>query len=156
MGNRIKMTVALGPILVFTLAGCGGEDAPPPQSSDQVITPSAPAPPPATPSAGAADLPAGVTADMVAQGETIFHGQGICFTCHGQQGTGGPLAPSLNDQEWINIETGNFEEIVSLIQTGVPQPVEFQAPMPPNGGAALNDEQRRQVAAYVYSLSRGG
>jgi mono/diheme cytochrome c family protein len=90
---------------------------------------------------------------MVASGQTIFGGGGMCFACHGANGAGGPLAPALNDSEWLHIE-GGYDEIVALINEGVPTPVQFAAAMPPRGGAPITDEQVRDVAAYVYSISR--
>lgn len=97
-------------------------------------------------------LPEGVTAAMVAAGEQVFTSAGFCFTCHGQTGGGSPLAPALNDSEWLHID-GAYEEIVSTVQTGVPEPLQFPAPMLPMGGAQLSEEQIRSVAAYVYSIS---
>jgi mono/diheme cytochrome c family protein len=99
------------------------------------------------------DLPEGVTPEMVEAGQTLFGGGGMCFACHGANGAGGPLAPALNDAEWLHIE-GSYDEIVEVVSTGVPTPVQFPAPMPARGGAPITDEQVREVAAYVYSISR--
>lgn len=96
-------------------------------------------------------LPAGVTQAMVTQGKQTFDSS--CFACHGQAGAGGPLAPALNDGQWLNID-GGYESIVRVINDGVPQPKQYPAPMPPKGGAPLTDEQVRAVAAYVYTISR--
>jgi cbb3-type cytochrome c oxidase subunit III len=114
-------------------------------------------PPPATPPAtGGAMLPDGVTQEMVTAGQAIFTGNGICYTCHGQDATGVQgLGPNLTDQEWLNTD-GTYEGIVQTVTTGVPQPQQASAPMPPMGGAALTEQQVREVAAYVYSLSHGG
>ena len=101
----------------------------------------------------AVDLPEGVTQEMVAAGQTLFGGAGMCFACHGANGTGGPLAPALSDSEWLHID-GSYDAIVEIITTGVPTPVQFAAAMPPRGGAPITDEQVREVAAYVYSISR--
>jgi len=112
--------------------------------------------PPQQPPAAAVELPPGVTQDMVAQGQQIFGGAGLCFTCHGPDGTGMPnLGPNLTDGQWLNID-GSYDAIVGVIQTGVPQPKEAASPMPPMGGAQLTDEQVRAVAAYVYTLGHGG
>ena len=110
----------------------------------------------AAPDAGAVaavDLPEGVTQEMVTAGQTIFGGAGMCFACHGANGAGGPLAPALADGEWLNID-GSYDEIVTIINSGVANPVQFAAAMPPRGGAPITDEQVREVAAYVYSISR--
>lgn len=93
---------------------------------------------------------------MIALGDSIFHGQvagGICQTCHGPDGKGTTLGPNLTDAEWLNGD-GSYQFIVSTVTTGVPTPKKFPGVMPPNGGAPLTAEQVRAVAAYVYSLSR--
>ena len=99
------------------------------------------------------DLPAGVTQEMVAAGETVFTTTGNCFTCHGMGGAGGPIGPALNDADWIHID-GSHESIMEIVRTGVAQPQQFPAPMPALGGAQLSDDQVRDVAAYIYTLSR--
>jgi mono/diheme cytochrome c family protein len=93
---------------------------------------------------------------MVTQGQTIFTGAGLCQSCHGPDGSGTALAPNLRDQEWLNLQTGSYDEIVNLVNTGVATPKQAPAPMPAKGGSQITEEQVRQVAAYVYSLSRGG
>ena len=116
-----------------------------------------PAPAAAAPAAPAAQpaaqvqLPPGVTQAMVDQGKQTFDTS--CWACHGQGATGGPLAPALNDAEWLNID-GAYDAIVSVVNLGVPQPKQYPAPMPAKGGAPLTEEQVRAVAAYVYSISR--
>jgi mono/diheme cytochrome c family protein len=46
---------------------------------------------------------------------------------------------------------------MEIVRTGVAEPKEFQTSlMLPMGGIQLTDDQIRQVAAYVYSLSHGG
>jgi mono/diheme cytochrome c family protein len=100
-------------------------------------------------------LPDGVTQEMVTQGQALFTGTGGCLACHGADATGTPLAPNLTDTTWLNVPTGTYDEIVNLIMTGVPQPKEAPAPMMAKGGSTITDEQVRQVAAYVYSISRG-
>jgi mono/diheme cytochrome c family protein len=92
---------------------------------------------------------------MVAQGQQIFTGAGLCYTCHGPDGTGTPLAPNLTDVTWINVD-GSYDAIVGVVTSGVAQPREHPAPMPPLGGAQLTPEQVRAVAAYVYSRAHGG
>lgn len=97
-------------------------------------------------------LPEGVTQEMVTAGEQIYSSNGNCMTCHGQGGAGTPLAPVLADGDWLHID-GAYDAIRQIIQAGVPQPLQFPAPMPPMGGAQLSDEQVRSLAAYVYALS---
>jgi mono/diheme cytochrome c family protein len=97
-------------------------------------------------------VPAGATQADVDAGSTIFGATGNCFTCHGQNGTGGALAPALNDSKWLHID-GSYPAIQQIVTAGVPQPKEHPAPMPAKGGAQLTDQQVKQVAAYVYSIS---
>ena len=115
----------------------------------------APPPPPLPPlDVDPAVLPEGVTVAMAEEGQEIFNGAtGICFTCHLREGQGGPLAPSLTDDVWLNID-GKYESIVKIIIDGVPQPKEHPGLMQPRAGRPLTDEQVRAVAAYVFTLSR--
>jgi mono/diheme cytochrome c family protein len=99
-------------------------------------------------------LPAGVTAEMVQQGQQLFGT--VCVACHGQAGAGTQLGPALNDAEWINVTAGEIDEVVNVIRTGVAQPRQFPNPMPPMGGGNFTDEQLRALAAYVYSISHAG
>ncbi len=98
-------------------------------------------------------LPDGVTADMVRQGKELFEGGGICYTCHMQDGKGGPLAPDLTDSAWLNVD-GEYASIVELVKEGVAQPLEHPGVMLPRAGMALTDDQVAAVAAYAYMLSR--
>jgi mono/diheme cytochrome c family protein len=106
----------------------------------------------------AAAKPAGggpTSPQLVALGDSIFHGQvagGTCTACHGQDAKGTAVAPDLTDNQWINGD-GSYDFIVHTVTTGVPQPKQHPAPMPPKGGATLSDQQVKAVAAYVYSLS---
>jgi mono/diheme cytochrome c family protein len=106
----------------------------------------------AAPAPKAGTPPAGATAADVTAGEQVFSSTGNCFTCHGTGGTGSGLAPALNDAQWLNI-SGDFASIQQTVNNGVPTPKQFPAPMPPKGGAPLTEQQVKQVAAYVYSLS---
>ncbi len=97
-------------------------------------------------------LPEGVTVAMVEEGRDLFSGGGICHTCH-LDGTGGPLAPDLTDDQWLNVD-GEYRSIVELVKTGVPQPVKHPGTMLPRAGMPLTDAQVEAVAAYAYMLSR--
>jgi len=105
------------------------------------------------PAAGGAAGPQ--SPQLVALGDSIFHGQvagGTCTACHGQDAKGTAVAPNLTDTQWINGD-GSYDFIVHTVTNGVPQPKQHPAPMPPKGGAQLTDDQVKAVAAYVYSLS---
>lgn len=151
MVRRLSAAV-VGLLAVTAIGACGGEepqdDMMPADTAPAAAPPAAPAP---TPGATGA-LPEGVTQEMVVAGQQLFTGAGGCVACHGPDATGTALAPNLTDDTWINISGRNYDEIVNLIMTGVPSPVEAPAPMPPKGGSTITDDQVRQVAAYVYSL----
>jgi glucose/arabinose dehydrogenase/cytochrome c5 len=108
------------------------------------------------PDAGAKlPVPPGTSADMVALGNRIFHGEvggAACTGCHGADGAGTPLGPNLADTEWLWSD-GSVDGIASTITQGVMQPKQYRAPMPPLGGAQLSPEQVRALAAYVWGLS---
>ena len=106
----------------------------------------------ATQQAAAGPAPAGATAADVSAGQTVFTSTGNCFTCHGQGGVGTALAPALNDKQWLH-NNGDFAAIQQIVNVGVPKPKQFPAAMPAKGGAPLTDQQVKQVAAYVYSIS---
>jgi mono/diheme cytochrome c family protein len=146
------MTSAVGVLAVAMMAACGGGEP----AETGMAADSATATPPAEQGGMQmehADLPAGVTEAMVAEGKTIFEGAGLCSSCHQVDGTGGPLAPNLTDDEWLNITSRNYDEMVALVTSGVATPKQFPGAMPAKGGSAITDEQVRSVAAYVYTLS---
>lgn len=152
VANRTRITS----LAVLTLlAACGGGD-----SGDSADAPMADAAEPATEDASTVELnidpallPEGVTAEMVEEGRELFFGGGICYTCHLMDAKGGPLAPDLTDDVWINVD-GEYLSIVEVIKTGVAQPVEHIGAMLPRAGLPLTDEQVDKLAAYAYMLSR--
>lgn len=154
--RRMKRVAAFGvaSTLGLALLGCPPEteevpsEEPPTTEQQEPEAPATEAP--------AGDLAPGTTPEQVAQGQELFQGQGQCHTCHGMDAQGTPLAPNLTSGPWLQLQDGNnLEDIENLIRTGVPEPVEAPAPMPPMGGAQLTDEQVTDLAAYVYSISRG-
>ncbi|MDR0786613.1 MAG: cytochrome c [Gemmatimonadota bacterium] len=104
----------------------------------------------ATPILAAGETPAGVTQAMVEEGQQLFGT--VCVACHGPGGAGSAAAPQLSDSQWLNI-SGSYSEIAALIQSGVPKPKQFAAPMPPLGGGNFNAQQVQALAAYVFALS---
>ncbi len=110
----------------------------------------------ATPAMGG--MPAGVTMAMVATGDSIFHARS-CRTCHGMDAKGAENGPDLTSGHYGHVD-GSYASLVQLITTGVPKaaiknPDHLKA-MPARGGerpAPLTDDQIREVAAYVYSLT---
>lgn len=157
--RKSSLSTSIGFVLVAaTLVACGG-DAEVEPVGDVAIEEAPPVAAPAPPAAGApaaGDLPAGVTPAMVEAGRQVFVGQGLCFTCHGQEAQGTPLAPNLTDDQWLNIESPEQDlqaKLTALVRTGVAQPKEHPAPMPPMGGAQLSDDQINSVVAYVTTLA---
>jgi mono/diheme cytochrome c family protein len=96
---------------------------------------------------------------MLAEGDSIFHGQkagGLCYTCHGADAKGTALAPPLVSHKWLTGD-GSYSFIQQRVTQGMPNPTPpYSAPMPPMGGAQLSADQIKAVAAYVYSISHGG
>lgn len=146
-------------LLAFGLAACGGgEKAADTSAAMAPAAEAAPAaavtqgPPPGAP-------PAGATVAMLALGDSIFHGQaagGLCYTCHGMDAKGGPLAPSLVDTTWITGD-GSYAFIQKRVTEGMATPTApYVAPMLPMGGAQLTPDQVKAVSAYVYSISHSG
>ncbi len=107
--------------------------------------------------AKAAAKPADVTPANVAMGDSLFN-RGNCQRCHGLLGVGGTGAPALDGKKWLQLKTGSYDEIVSIVTTGVPaaniKDPTHKNPMGARGGrAALTDPQIKAVAAYVWTLS---
>jgi glucose/arabinose dehydrogenase/mono/diheme cytochrome c family protein len=117
----------------------------------------APAGPPegTHPEAGTATaLPAGVTPEMVALGERVYHGQvggAACTGCHGDKGQGSPLGPNLTGKKWLWSD-GSYTGIKKTITEGVSQPKNYRSPMPAMGGAQLTADQVSAVAAFVWRM----
>jgi mono/diheme cytochrome c family protein len=93
------------------------------------------------------------TPAMVARGDTVFHGPGNCYACHGSKGEG-LVGPSLIDAEWVHSK-GTVEEIAAQVAKGIPKEQSKSGiPMPPKGGSTISEDDVKAVAAYVHSLSQ--
>ncbi len=156
------------PAALALLAGCqpgdakGGFQKVVYRNEAQVPRAAFPDPPPVTPGASAGgvavrivatNLPGGVTQAMVDEGQDLYGT--VCAACHGQNGTGSAAAPALNDAAWLNI-SGQYPEIITIINNGVAAPKQFPGMMPPKGGGSFDDAQVRAIAAYVFALSHQG
>lgn len=95
-------------------------------------------------------LPEGFDADKVELGRKSYV---VCSVCHGLDGHGTALGPSLRDTTWIDI-TGTAPEIAQVIRDGVANPREFPSPMPVMGGGEFGEEELDALVAYVQALSR--
>ena len=147
----MKWTATFAVVGTMGLAACGEGQQQQPATEQPAQTEQPQAAPGTT---GA--VPEGATAEQVAQGQQLFTGQGICFTCHGMDATGTQLAPNLTDGEWLWIDPAQGDlltQVATLIETGVAQPKEYPAPMPPMGGAQLNQDQVQALAAYGVWIS---
>jgi mono/diheme cytochrome c family protein len=90
---------------------------------------------------------------LIARGDSVFHGAGNCYACHGSKAEG-LVGPSLVDAEWIHSK-GTIEEIAAQVTTGISkEQAKSGIPMPPKGGSAISDDDVKAVAAYVHSLSQ--
>ena len=98
-----------------------------------------------------------VTPVNVALGDSLFN-NGNCQRCHGKGAVGATNAPTLDGKKWLQLKTGSYEEIVTLVTEGVPQtaikdPSHRFAMRPRGGNMNLTDTQVQAVAAYVWSLT---
>lgn len=142
--------VAMLAVAMTAACGGGGGEQAGTQGTPEPGTAATPAPEP-TPQVPA-NLPPGVSAEDVSAGQQLF--ATVCAACHGPDAKGTQLAPNLTDSEWLDGD-GTFDSIVHTIQVGVPQPKQYPAPMPAMGGGNFNEQQVRQLAAYVWSLGGG-
>lgn len=102
-------------------------------------------------------VPDSVTPERVLVGNDLFNG-GSCVVCHAVAGRGsGRWAPDLSDVEWLH-SAGDFDGIFQTIFWGVKKedmraktPRRFD--MHPKGGLAINWEQVKALAAYVWTIS---
>jgi cytochrome c oxidase cbb3-type subunit 3 len=96
---------------------------------------------------------AGAPPALIARGDSVFHGPGNCYACHGSKGEG-LVGPSLIDAEWIHSK-GTAEEIAAQVIKGIPkEQAKSGIPMPAKGGSSISDDDVKAVAAYVVSLSQ--
>lgn len=155
MRSREWHAIVLAGLTTFALACGGGDQAASEgmeEGGEEMPAAEAGGEPVEEPMGEPVDLPEGVTMEMVNQGDQLFTGQGGCHVCHNSEATGTQLAPDLTDETWINVSSRNYEEIVALINSGVPQPEEHPGPMPPMGGANLTADQINALAAYIVAL----
>jgi mono/diheme cytochrome c family protein len=100
-------------------------------------------------------LPAGLTLDAIRAGDSLFHGKGHCFVCHGADATGLPDAGSALTMG-LNFVPTEWAPIDSLIAVGIPEAVARSGiGMPPRGGKSdLAPDEIRAIAAYVWAISQ--
>jgi mono/diheme cytochrome c family protein len=86
--------------------------------------------------------------DVIMEGRKIFHGQGLCYACHGGRLQGGPVAPPLAGRGRNPADT-SFAYILHVVRAGSPH-----TPMVANQGG-IDAGQMVQVANYVWAVSNG-
>jgi mono/diheme cytochrome c family protein len=138
------------------LAACGGSAATPAaQTPSPAAGPAVHAASAGVPASAGAGLPSGVTAAMVAEGDSIFNARRSCNRCHGLGGTNGRNGPDLTTGNYEHAN-GSFASILQVINEGVSRDQikdkSHRFPMGPRGGLDLTDEQVKEVAAYVWTL----
>jgi mono/diheme cytochrome c family protein len=105
--------------------------------------------------AGVLELPDKPTRELIAIGDSLFHGPkapGNCAGCHGDNGKGTRLGPPLNSASALKTEH-DMRAIARVIRLGVYWPPSIGPSMPAFDGL-LSREEIQAVAAYVYSISR--
>ncbi len=101
-------------------------------------------------SSAALPVPPGATAEQVAAGDKIFHGQ-TCTGCHGADAKGSPVGPDLTTGKYLSGD-GSLASIRKIIQDGVAMPKQYRQAMPAMGGSQLSADQLRDVSAYVWAV----
>ena len=86
--------------------------------------------------------------DVLTEGRKVYHGQGLCYGCHGGRLQGGPVAPPLAGPG-RNVADTSFAYILHIIRAGEPH-----SPMVSNQGG-IDEGQMVQVANYVWAVSNG-
>ncbi len=157
MAARTLLRAMLAPAAALALFACGGSKTAPAASGPAPAAASASVAAPAPASAAVAGgLPAGVTAQMVAAGDSLFNAPRNCNGCHGKGGLGGRGGPDLTTAKHMHVD-GSYASFVRIITDGVPRDSirvpTHRFPMRPRGGHDFSDAQIRDLAAYVWTLS---
>ena len=138
------------------------EAAPAPVGKQASISPDALPPEGMHPNAGkmAAGLPTpdGATAQDVALGDKIFHGEakgGTCGGCHGADLSGTPIGANLMDGQFMWSD-GSLKGLEQTISMGVAKPKSHPGAMLPMGGMQMSQADLKAVASYVWAVSHAG
>jgi mono/diheme cytochrome c family protein len=101
-------------------------------------------------------MPDGMSVANLVRGDSLFHGKGHCFACHGMEATGQTKLGSALTTGVLFVNPGKWQQLDSLISSGIPDRV-TRSPiaMPPRGGKSdLRDDEVRDVAAYIWAISQ--
>ena len=91
-------------------------------------------------------------------GDELFHGKGLCFSCHGADAKGNPAIGSANltDKVWLWADVpgqkdaaGKVAEVKNVITTGLNKGVM------PTWGGRLSAQQIKLLTVYVHGLGGG-
>lgn len=97
--------------------------------------------------------PTPVTDSAIARGRELFHGSANCAACHGVEGVGTDSGAPLAQGVWLHGDD-TYEGILSRVLHGIPGSVSTRGTtMPMRGWSPLSDQEVRDVAAYVWSIS---
>jgi len=100
-------------------------------------------------------MPRGMTVAVLREGDSLFHGRGGCFACHGSEAEGLPAAGD-GFTAGLSYVQPNWQAIAQLIAHGLDD-VETRSPirMPPRGARDdLTDSEIQAVAAYVWAIAQ--
>lgn len=104
--------------------------------------------------AGAQERPAGVTDAAVSRGRQLYGGKGSCAPCHGALGEGTAEGVSLTTGKW-ELGDGSYAWLQHVIRhSGIAARGRDGDPMPMRGPTMLSPEEVKDVAAYVWTISR--
>lgn len=104
-------------------------------------------------------LPDGMTVGMIVDGDEIYHRQGGCYLCHGQEATGVQQRGSAITNAILMVPVkgaAGWDAIDSLVLNGIPEAATRSSiAMPPRGiRSDLNTDQVRRVAAYAWAIAQ--
>lgn len=100
-------------------------------------------------------LPKGMTIRDIVGGDSVFHGKGHCFVCHGPEAAGQPAAGDAISVGLTFVQA-DWMQIDSLVTAGIPDAI-TRSPirMPQRGGRSdLTPDEIKRVAAYVWAISQ--
>ncbi|HEU5169924.1 MAG TPA: cytochrome c [Gemmatimonadales bacterium] len=101
------------------------------------------------------ERPAEVTKAAIEQGQALYYGRGDCSDCHGDAGAGSAEGPSLVTGAW-DVGDGTYAWLVHMTRhAGWGTRGRAGEPQRMRGPTVLDSAEVRQVAAYVWSISRG-
>jgi len=99
--------------------------------------------------------PGEITLERVERGLRLYHTKGACATCHGELGTGTPEGPGLLTGQW-KLGPGTYEWLGHITRhAGWGATSRSGDAQPMRGPTVLDPTEIGDVAAYVWSISRG-